>query len=358
MSSRQAACPPIPDTLTTALSPAWLTAALRTRYPDVTVTAVTPGPVVSRVSTNARFRIQCADGLPAGLSPDLCVKGYFRDQGQPIQAAGVPEGLFYRDLVEATGIRTLPKVYVDVDVDRRAGVLVTEDVAARGGVFLDALSPYTADQLALSLEQLAGMHAATWMNPVVEQAAWMKPSLPHLLHSRGIPEISYNFDGPIGAGVPEPVRVAQRLYDGYSVVATEALTASPWAVIHGDAHIGNWFVDAAGRPSLVDWQLTQRGPWYLDVGYHIASALPVDERRRVERDLVRHYLGRLAAAGVDAPDEDEAWRGVRRGMIHGFYLWGITQKVHPSITTELLRRLGTAVDDHDALTDVEGGRPA
>ena len=47
--------------------------------------------------------------------------------------------------------------------------------------------------------------------------------------------------------------------------------------------------------SLVDWQLVQRGRWYFDVGYHIASTLTVDERRRSERDLLRHYLDALAS---------------------------------------------------------------
>jgi hypothetical protein len=96
----------------------------------------------------------------------------------------------------------------------------------------------------------------------------------------------------------------------------------------------------------------QRGPWYLDVGYHLASTLRVDDRRRAERDLVRHYLARLAGHGVEAPSEDAAWLVLRHGLVHGFYLWGIRLKVDPEITTALLERLGTAVDDHDALDGV------
>ena len=46
-----------------------------------------------------------------------------------------------------------------------------------------------------------------------------------------------------------------------------------WCVIHGDAHVGNIMVDAAGRPWLVDWQLVQRGFWQVDVGYLIAATL-------------------------------------------------------------------------------------
>lgn len=96
----------------------------------------------------------------------------------------------------------------------------------------------------------------------------------------------------------------------------------------------------------------QRGPWYLDVGYHLAATLTVEDRRRSGRDLVRHYLNHMRAGGVDVPVEDEAWRELRRGMVHGFYLWGITLVVDPPITTALLERLGTAVDDHSAFGDL------
>jgi hypothetical protein len=78
----------------------------------------------------------------------------------------------------------------------------------------------------------------------------------------------------------------------------------------------------------------------------------VEDRRRVEHDLVRHYLDRVAATGGAPPGEAEAWLGIRRGILHGFFLWGITLKVDPSITTELLTRLGTAAADHDVFAAV------
>ena len=55
----------VPETLEEALSPDWLSAALGQRFPGIKVTSVTRGPIVSRVSTNARFRITCEDDLPA-----------------------------------------------------------------------------------------------------------------------------------------------------------------------------------------------------------------------------------------------------------------------------------------------------
>ena len=352
MSRPEASRPPVPETLDEALSPGWLTAALGTRFPGVEVRDVTPGPVVSRLSTNARFHIDTAGPLPEGLSPDLCVKGYFTEVGHFARRAGVPEAHFYRDLVASTGVRTLPGVYADVDDVTLASVVITEDVVAQGATFLDSLSDYTPDQTAQSLEELARLHVATWMDPSCQRAAWLDPWLAKLNSGRGVKEISGNFEGPIGAGVPTAVKDPQRLVDAFRVVATDAENGSPWCVIHGDTHAANLYLDGERRPSLVDWQLVQRGPWYLDVGYHIAATLTVDDRRRSERDLVAHYLDLMRSGGVEMPADDEVWRGLRRGMVHGFYLWGITLKVDPPITTALLERLGTAVDDHGALDDL------
>ncbi len=333
----------IPDTLEEATSPQWLSQAL-----GAPVRAVSVGTIDNRVSTNAPLRVELADGT----SRELWVKGYFSELGRSYRFAGVPEALFYRDIAGVTGIRTLRPVYAAADEATQANVVLTEDVLGEGAVFLDALSDYSADQAAQSLEQLASLHAATWLNPACGASSWLASRSSEYARTRGVAEIDHNFAGRSGAGVPEAVRDAKRLYDAFTVVAAETAVADPWCVIHGDPHPGNVFLDGSGRPSFLDWQLVQRGPWYIDVGYHLASVLTVEDRRRSERDLVQHYLDRLAARGIGLPGGDAAWSGLRRGMIHGFYLWGITLKVDPRKTAVLLERLGAAVADHDAFAAV------
>ena len=198
------------------------------------------------------------------------------------------------------GIRTLQPVYAEVDPDTLANIVVTEDVAHGGAKFLSALSPYTVDQAAESLEQLAHLHAATWMH-TVGSSGWLAPRLFSYTVARGVADIRTNFESTIGVGVPESVRDADRLYSAYEAVASDAAKATPWAVIHGDPHIGNLFLNATGRPTFLDWQLVQRGPWYLDVGYHLASSLSVEQRRQAEEELVEHYLDHLAGSGIERP---------------------------------------------------------
>jgi hypothetical protein len=339
---------PVPDTLGQALSPRWLTAALQPRFPGIDICAVVPGPVVDRISTNARFSIECAGGVPDSLSPDLCVKGYFNEIGRAARYIGAPEAGFYRDLAVATGVRTLRSVYADIDPATQHGVVITEDVVSQGGTFLDGNSPYTPDQTAQTLAEFARLHAATWGDSRYAHVPWLAPRLGRVLQVWGLSTtidiIDRNFHGPNGQGIPDEVRDPNRLVDAYRDLAAEAACGAS-CVIHGDAHVGNLVLEAGGTASLVDWQLVQRGMWYFDVGYHIASTLTVEERRRSERDLLRHYLDALASYGVTPPSWDDAWSAIARGMLHGFFLWSITTKVEPAIITTLLTRLGTAVAD-------------
>ena len=344
----------VPDTLEQVLTPAWLSTALGQRFPGVEVTRVHPGPVVSRVSTNARFRVECRDGVPPGLVPDLCVKGYFADCSEAAatsRTAGVPEALFYRHLARASGVRTLTSFFADVDPDTQHGVVITGDVEAQGAAFLDALSPYSADQVAESLEQYATLHGRTWGRDRSDEP-WLAPRLKATMQARGLAEIRGNFDGPIGSRVPVEVRDAETLLGVVRQLADRLETAEPRCLLHGDAHVGNLYLDAARRPSLVDWQLVQSGPWYLDVGYHIGCTLRPEERRRAEWDLLAHYLDRLRFETADAPSWDEARRAMRFGLVYGFFLWAITLKVAPPITTAMLERLGNAVADHQAYDSV------
>jgi len=334
----------IPETLGELLTPEWLNEALSTRWPGVNITGVTLGPLVERVSTNKRFKI---DGdLPDGLPAALCAKGYFSEVGHGSRNAGVPEACFYRDVAHATGVRTLNSVWADVDERSEHGVVITEDAVEAGAVFCDALDDCTVERTADLLGQLAVLHAYAWEQPeIVKANDWLATRLEFILNVRGLPEISANFDGPNGAGVPDGTRNSQALIDAYRKLASTT-PGKGWTIAHGDAHVGNTFIDGDGRACLLDWQVTQYAPWYIDVGYHIASAIEPDVRAANERDLLQHYLDSLRAAGVaTVPSSDEAWNGYRIGVVHGFFLWGITQYVRPEVIAQLLRRLGTAADE-------------
>jgi Phosphotransferase enzyme family len=335
----------VPSTIDEACSPQWLSEALGTK-----IVHVDAGPVDDRVSTNLPVDIRTADGAEL----KVWVKGYFTESGSLMRFTGVPEVYFYRELADRAGLRTARCLFGEVDPVTSYNVLVTEDVGA-GVIFPDGRLPCTPDQTANSLEQLAALHAATWLDERSASAPWLESRLSLYTGRRGAADIATNFEGPTGSGVPETVRDAERLVDSYKLLAEEVAAADPWCVVHGDSHIRNVYLDG-DAPYFMDWQLVQRGPWYLDVAYHITSMLSVEDRRAHFERLVEHYLDNLESRGIERPSPPQVEHGMHLSLVHGFYLWAITLRVDPRATTQLLTRLGTAVDDYEALDELHLGR--
>jgi aminoglycoside phosphotransferase (APT) family kinase protein len=94
----------------------------------------------------------------------------------------------------------------------------------------------------------------------------------------------------------------------------------PHCLLHTDPHLGNLYLDEAGRPGLLDWQSVRKGPWSHDFTYFLVSSLDMLDRREWERPLLRHYLEALGSRGVTA-DLDDAWQAYRAQCVYSLYYW-------------------------------------
>jgi aminoglycoside phosphotransferase (APT) family kinase protein len=81
-------------------------------------------------------------------------------------------------------------------------------------------------------------------------------------------------------------------------------------LVHGDPHIGNLFLDE-GRVGFLDWGMATIGSPLKDVSYFLTMGVEVDDRRRMQEDLLRHYLDVRRVLGGSAITYDEAWRAHR-----------------------------------------------
>jgi len=103
---------------------------------------------------------------------------------------------------------------------------------------------------------------------------------------------------------------AGELFVDYHDRLEELWNTGPQTYIHGDAHIGNVFLDA-GRVGFVDWGLSRVSTHLRDVSYFLTMTVDPVERRRSERDLLQLYLDALRAAGGSHISFDDAWRSHR-----------------------------------------------
>ncbi|MFG1921956.1 phosphotransferase family protein [Cryptosporangium sp. NPDC048952] len=314
-----------PDDEAVVLSPAWLSTVLGRRVTDVAVTQR-----LETVATKVRFVVTYDTGETAAL----CAKGYFNPASR--RGPNRTEADFYSLLASGLPVRTPPCVHSAVDAGH--ALILMEDLVADGAQFLDPTVGYRASDAAGTLDQLAALHAATWgtrdtaFPPRLAMLATVVP--PELLQKQ--------LDDGRAPDLPQEMRRADRL-----LAAMTALAASDGdCLVHGDLHTGNVYRLADGSPGLIDWQVAQFGRWAVDVSYHLAAVLDPAERAVSERDLLDHYLDRLASHGAPAPSREDAWHAYRTHLPYGFYLWAITRQVDRPIIEHLTARLGRAVADH------------
>ncbi|MET0378777.1 MAG: phosphotransferase [Spongiibacteraceae bacterium] len=298
------------------------------------------------MATKVRFEVDYEDA-PASAHRAFCIKGFF-GEGALIGATianSQAEANWYLKFAPHSRVRTPICRYAAIDPQSGHGIVIMEDVVAAGGRFLSALEPYSPDQAAASLDQLARLHAEHWGGNLLDNYSWIERRLLDMASAPWVPldMLQDMLDGERGVPLQRAIKNAERIQRGIEALAKVSVARGE-CLIHGDAHAGNLF-EMQGAPALIDWQLLQRGSWALDVAYHIAATLNVEDRRNSERDLLREYLNRLRAHGVQPPAWDEAWQAYRTYMLYGFFLWSITRKVVPNVIHEFVKRLGLAVTD-------------
>jgi hypothetical protein len=233
------------------------------------------------------------------------------------------------------------------------GIVVLEDLRAAGARFGDPLEPWGVDLVAAALEAQAAWHRPTWEAANGAVGALSVGSGPVRAAAEvllGPDHWERTFSAADAPRIPSEIDDRERILAGFRALWRRD-EAGPVALAHGDAHIGNTYVDAHGRPGFLDWQGVCRAPVLYDVAYFITGSLDPEDRRASERDLVRHYLKALASHGGPQLDFDTAWEDYRRYTLHGF-LWTVTPPVMqpPEKVKAMGERHAIAIAEHDSLT--------
>jgi len=335
---------PAPTDLDEVLSPAWLSEALSRPGAPVKVAGSRIVQRLQNSATKIRFEVDFDIPPPDGVR-SYCVKGFFGDTYNLGGPNSPTEARYYLEIQAGSAVRTPDCPYAGINETTQHGIILMHDMVAKGGRFLTALEPYSADQAASSLDQLARLHAEDWGGQRLGRFGWLgnrfeimgdKPWLP-LDILQGL------MDGPRRAPLDPAICSAERIHGAFVALGPVA-HRQPQCLVHGDAHAGNvWEMD--GQAGLIDWQLLQRGSWAIDVAYHIGSSLTPEARRASEQPLLKHYLERLRAHGAEPPAWDDAWFAYRTHIAYGYLLWAITRRVDPPIILEFVKRLGLAVSE-------------
>jgi hypothetical protein len=349
----------------------WLGAALASRYPGLEVRGLRRLELPGHKPNKFRVEVDYASTGTAGPLPRrLVVKGSFSGQGRG--ATGLDIGtemeiLGYRDIVPRLSVNTPACHFIGFDADRAEGILIMEDLEAKGARFFNALSPLTYSEARQFLEGQARFHAQYWHSPQFAESDELGPNSElgrrsarlHALYLDNLakPEaLSSHRKLPRGAALPRALLDANvmapalaRLLDFNRGVAH--------CLIHGDEHPGNLYVDGNGVPGFLDWCIRPE-PWPIAVGYFLSTALDSLDRRNWERALLSHYLDALSRYGARVPTFDEAWLAYKCSLLYPTLVWinNSSQWQSEAINTACAARAGTAMIDHETLSILGGGR--
>jgi aminoglycoside phosphotransferase (APT) family kinase protein len=340
--------PAAPLDLDEVLSPTWLDAVLAPTYPGARVASTTVVEELTTIASKVRFRVEYEPGCDAGAPTALCVKGYFAPQSRAMASLGQIEARFYDEVAPRLGVLVPTCVLSAIDAETGHGLILMTDLVAEGASFLTALSPYTVDQAAATLGQLARLHVTDPNQLGLTESAWLDPRLAGYLGYVSAERLQEQLDDGRGGALAAETLRADRVRTAFTTIAERA-GSSAACLVHGDAHAGNLFVAADGSPGLIDWQVVQRGSWEVDVAYHLAAVLDVADREANEVALLDHYLDAVRSHGGEPPSRSDAWDAYRDALVYGYFMWAITSRVERPVIDTFVTRLGSAVEMHDSL---------
>ena len=292
---------PIPDG-PAAMTPAWLTAALRASgvLTDAVVTAVTWQPLRAQGWTTQMARLAMTyDTSVAGLPATLVAKSAAQDAHTRASLGRfyAREVAFYQWVASEGPLRVPRCYYAAYEVATHAHVLLLEDLAPiladdlLCGVSIDVAAAYT--------RAIAALHAHWWEH---NQLAGLTRHFP--AHGAQFAE---GYAGALPRGValmrpwltPRTVSLATAL-QRHLQARWNTQYATPRTLIHRDAQAANFLrpARAGAVGAVVDWQhcVVGRGIW--DIARFGVMSLSPAVWRAAQADLVVLYAETLQGHGV------------------------------------------------------------
>lgn len=292
----------------------WLTRALQPRFPGTRVASVEVTDQRQVTNAHARLRVayETADGAPATMFAKLLPADPQRRESIIRTGMGEREVRFYEQLAPSLPMR-LPTVYVAREGGDGDFVLLLEDLDATGCVISDGPMGVPPDSAARALEDLAALHLR-FID--AEARRTQVPWIPSTSSTSdyGSRMLRYGLDTHRDRLSDEFAEMAE-LCIAHPEALQDLWHRGPRTVIHGDPHIGNLFFDG-DRVGFLDWGIINVNTPMRDVSYFLTMSLTVADRRRLERELLAHYLEIWNTGGGEPISWDDAWLAHR---VHAGY---------------------------------------
>jgi hypothetical protein len=340
---------------------AWLTRLLQNRYPGLVVENMRVVKIINTHTTKMRLALDFNRvGRDAGIPRQVCLKCNWSGDFHNVDITEL-EARFYHYIRDSLHIPAPECYYADWDPEDGQGIVVMEDLELKGGEFGQSLQHTGVDGVARALQGLARLHGAWWGSPKLDAQAWLPGSMQTPVDSDQLKimwkYVQINMANPAFRKVISPwvLDDPQRFVRAYeALVRFERSQSGPCCVVHGDCHLGNSYRRPDGERIWLDWQLVRKGRPWRDLTYFMVGSLTIEERRKSERALHKHYRDALVATGAQGvADLDEIFEHYRRWIIYGQQAWIANMDQWGQNGLPMNERFFTAGEDLETLKALE-----
>ncbi|KAH7142771.1 kinase-like domain-containing protein [Dactylonectria estremocensis] len=321
----------------------WLTATLVTQTTDTIVKSFRLGPKDDGSSNRRRIQLEW-DGIDADKMPTsvFCKAAHALENRIMLSNAGTYSEAYF----------------AGYDPTSWASMIMLKDMGD-AATFCTHKTTLTKTQFAEQIQSLARLHGKFYQsnNPFFEQLVGYKDRFENLIASLDIEKVCGNGFKAAKSVVP-PRLFARKDEIWPATVQSVAHNASlPQTVVHGDVHLGNWYIKANSHMGLTDWQAMSRGHWSRDLAYVLGTGIPTETRRLWEHEMVQLYVSEFEKACGPRTSVQEAWLQLRRQSFGALWYWTFTltpSRIMPDMqseetTLDFIGRICTLIDDHAAL---------
>ncbi|KAK8000574.1 kinase-like domain-containing protein [Apiospora arundinis] len=336
------------------ISAEWLSSILGQKVQSFTTTST----ILDQTTGKVFIELTYEDGIASNgedRPAHLCLKGSFNPAmanmpgyAEILYMAYSQEVQFFARVAPklSTKVLRLPKVWwAGANPKQMQGICAMEDLNRRPGIrYGEPATSAPLHEVLACVEQLAALHSATWRgSSAIEDDAM--PS------SKGYETVMLGLTLGWEAMVLHPQRPTIPAAYRDQARTTAALkkhfaTKNPrfQCLVHGDAHVGNLFVDDSG-PGFLDWQFASVGSAFHDVAYYVVGALSVADRRAHED---------AGGPTLDWRGDEEVRREYHKCIIAGMG-WVLTpeQMQRRERVYAMVERYAAAFEDHQVIELIE-----
>lgn len=223
---------------------------------------------------------------------------------------------------------------------------------------LDMLKGPSIDLVRRCLDTFAKIHASTYHTAPQDRDALL-PMSQHILLAPATRTISQMLNKQALAPCikKQPGVISEPLIAAYrkSIANWDTLLdnwfAGPLSIIHGDSHLGNFFING-NEMGMLDWQAVHWGKGIRDVQYFLIDSVPANILAEHEQALVHYYIERLGYYDVEM-SFDQAWTDYRGLSFHTLMTivvsigFGAMNKEQDALMAEILKRAVAAAERVD-----------